>query len=110
MLGDQTAGSLTGALRVNLPSGWEKCPRDKLEVMEEQTVYVAFDGATFSDSEACRSYERLRLRWNQAYRELEGLQGDYGDLADFLEREDPAAFVKRVQVLQELAAFMASES
>jgi hypothetical protein len=76
--------------------------------MEERTIFVAFDGATFNDSGTCQSYERLRLRWNRAYREL-GLEGEYVDLADFLEREDPAAFVKRVKVLQELVAFLAAE-
>ena len=78
--------------------------------MEERTVYVAFNGAVFSDSETCQSYERLQHRWNQAYRELEGLQGDYAGLAEFLDgAEDELAFLKRVQFLQELTAFLASE-
>lgn len=101
--------------------------------MQERTIYEAFNGATFSDQETCLRYERLAKKWQQASEQLAKpkqdeldsarmkkiKQGkysaedsmDYKNWLDFsyLEESCPEVFLGKMALLQELAAFMASE-
>lgn len=95
--------------------------------MEQRTVYIASDGTQFGDPELCSRYERSKAKWESA---LESVQSpsakpgysdpsydlelsnwtppDYPGDPEIRER-DAVLFLKRLDYLQQLAAFMAAE-
>lgn len=92
--------------------------------MEERTVYVAFNGATFTDSETCLRYERLAWKWKQVKKSLidpkqplpessfpyEAVVDSFYYTHDSRQKVvSPECFLEGQAFLQELAAFMASE-
>jgi hypothetical protein len=95
--------------------------------MEQRTVYIASDGTQFSDPELCGRYERSKARWESALQSVQSpsARGGRGDWLEDLEvgdwipsdyPDDPAKrernavlFLKRLNYLQRLAAFMAAE-
>ena len=95
--------------------------------MEQRTVYIASDGTQFSDPELCSRYETSKVKWESALQSVQspGAAAGHDDWSDDLDlrawmpsdyprdpaerEEDAVLFLKRLDYLQRLAAFMAQE-
>ena len=90
--------------------------------MKERIVYEAMDGAQFTDPDRCLHYERLLSRWKLAMDDprSQEVRGD-GDLNHLnldswaatswgSSTENAEVFLARMEFLQWLAAFMATEA
>lgn len=95
--------------------------------MEQRTVYIASDGTQFSDPELCGRYEKSKARWESALQSVQSpsARGGRGDWLEDLDlrdwrpsdcpddptkrEKDAVLFLKRLDYLQRLAAFMTTE-